>query len=44
MNKIQKFKQELARVFDDNLHTKQWQYPLDNNWLSMSRNPIYPTS
>lgn len=29
MNKIQIFKQELARVFDDNLRTKQWQNYVD---------------
>ena len=29
MTKIQSFKQELARVFDDNLHTKQWHNLLD---------------
>lgn len=29
MNKIQTFKQELARVFDDNLHTKQWHNYVD---------------
>lgn len=29
MTKIQTFKQELARVFDDNLHTKQWQNYVD---------------
>lgn len=29
MNKIQLFKQELARVFDDNLRTKQWQNYVD---------------
>lgn len=29
MTKIQSFKQELARVFDDNLHTKQWHNYVD---------------
>ena len=29
MTKIQTFKQELARVFDDNLHTKQWHNYVD---------------
>ena len=29
MTKIQTFKQELARVFDDNLRTKQWQNYVD---------------
>ena len=29
MNKIQTFKQELAAVFDDNLHTKQWHNYVD---------------
>ena len=29
MTKIQTFKQELARVFDDDLHTKQWHNLLD---------------
>ncbi len=28
-SKIQKFKHELARVFDDNLHTKQWHNYMD---------------
>ena len=28
-DKIQSFKQELARVFDDNLHTKQWHNYVD---------------
>lgn len=28
---MQKFKQELARVFDDNLRTKQWQNIAD--WI-----------
>ncbi len=29
MTKIQTFKQELSRVFDDNLHTKQWHNYVD---------------
>ena len=29
MTKVQSFKQELARVFDDNLHTKQWHNYVD---------------
>ena len=29
MTKIQSFKQELSRVFDDNLHTKQWHNYVD---------------
>lgn len=29
MNNIQKFKRELARVFDDNLHTRQWHNYVD---------------
>lgn len=29
MSKISQFKQELARVFDDNLHTKQWHNYVD---------------
>ena len=29
MSKIQTFKQELSRVFDDNLHTKQWHNYVD---------------
>lgn len=29
MNKINKFRQGLARVFDDNLHTKQWHNYVD---------------
>lgn len=28
-SKLLKFKQELNRVFDDNLHTKQWHNLLD---------------
>ena len=29
MNKIDKFKAELNRVFDDDLHTKQWHNYVD---------------
>ena len=29
MTKIQTFKQELSRVFDDDLHTKQWHNYVD---------------
>ena len=29
MTKIQSFKLELARVFDDDLHTKQWHNYVD---------------
>ena len=29
MSKIQRFKEALNRVFDDNLHTKQWENYVD---------------
>ena len=35
MDKIQQFKNNLARVFDDNLHTKQWHNYLDYFIISL---------